>query len=71
MSAQFHRYRIARRSTANLSGDDLRDGLLGIIKNIVAATVLTLTTGAEVSAVKFALWLVVFPARSLTLALTA
>ena len=36
MSAQFHRYRIARRSTADLSGDDLRDGLLGIIKNIVA-----------------------------------
>ncbi len=39
-----------------LSGDDLRDGLLGIIKNIVAPTVLTLTTGAEVSTVKFALW---------------
>ena len=36
MSAQFHRYRIAWRSTADLSGDDLRDGLLGIIKNIVA-----------------------------------
>ena len=36
MSAQFHRYRIARRSTADLSGDDLRDGLLSIIKNIVA-----------------------------------
>ncbi|BDH00211.1 hypothetical protein TUM20902_33240 [Escherichia coli] len=35
------------------------------------ATVLTLTTGAEVSTVKFALLLVVFPARSLTLALTA
>ncbi|MDU9428888.1 hypothetical protein F6Y27_25200 [Escherichia coli] len=35
------------------------------------ATVLTLNTGAEVSTVKFALLLAVFPARSLTLALTA
>ena len=45
--------------------------LFGGIKNIVTHSVLTLTTGAPVSTVKFTLLLVVFPARSLTLAFIA
>ncbi|MBW9312545.1 hypothetical protein FA041_04265 [Escherichia coli] len=60
MSAQFHRYRIAGEAPLTCPEMICATACSALLRISSPATVLTLTTGAEVSTVKFALWLVLF-----------